>query len=182
MKYLKLMLMVGALTSTTCLKADEASFPVNQFEHTCKPENSCEHLRYIAYEEGGREEGYPSVGYRIQKGKNIWDLQFGYMYFPVYHEHLGKIAFNSYYAFYKLGTWQAYMGTGVELKRQVWKSSNFKKSPSFTLFSPTVTIGHDFKMEKGKKIFMELIYRPASMYRGHWYANHSCSYRIGVGF
>ena len=160
--------------SATSLMATEETFPN-------EPYQPMTHTTYLSYEINQFGQSIPAAGYRYQKDKFILDLSVGYKYINFKSGSFGitSMSSNALYSFLSQEKSQSYIGVGVATN--IVTPYGAYSSNKYIIF-PSITVGHEFMLDKNRKLFIDLIYRSCSfgnLYSGKTRGN---SLKIGIGF
>ncbi len=171
MKFSKLMLLCCGLVMSFSLTAAEKTKCITN-------------TTYMGYEGAGPELSNPVLGHRFQVDNYIFDLNIGYTYFNTHYYlnyHWAKVGVNAYRTLYQTKNGQVYVGIGADFT--IFKTTSWVGgSDSLNSFVPSVSIGNDFFIDKNKKVFFELTYKPYSFGKHERSSIHLVGYRMGIGF
>ncbi len=139
------------------------------------------HTSYTSYEISQGGQSIPSIGYRYQKNKYILDISVGYKYLSFVDSSCGitLISSNVLYSFFGQEKSQSYGGVGIAAS--IFNSYEFSKTKKHIIF-PIITIGHEFKLDINRKLFIDLTYKPYTCENIYCEKSPESSIKIGIGF
>ncbi len=160
--------------SATSLLATQETFANEEYQpHT--------HTSYISYEICQDGQGIPSLGYRYQKDEYIFDISVGYKYLFFLDSSLDitSISSNVLYSFFGQEKSQSYAGIGI--------GATLTNSPDFShvrthIGFPIITVGHEFKLDRNRRLFIDLMYKPYAFENIYGGKAPQSSIKIGIGF